>query len=90
MLFLYPFLKGGEELQRFDTVEIRAVKTDEGFIRDAPVIGRAGILRYKNADGSERIEYRPPDEAFAADSLAGIRAWSLRTMQDRFSLSVRY
>lgn len=70
--FLIPILKGGEELQRFDTVEIRAIKTDEGFIRDAPVIGRAGILRYKNPDGSDRIEYRPPDEAFAADSLASI------------------
>lgn len=57
-------------MQRFDTVAIKATKTDEGFIRDAPVIGRAGILQYMNADGSPRYEYRPPDEAFKADSLA--------------------
>lgn len=57
-------------LQRYDTVAIHATKTDEGFIRDAPVVGRAGILRYMNADGSTRYEYRPPEEAFKADSLA--------------------
>lgn len=57
---------------RFDTVEFRAQKTEEGFIRDVPVIGRTGILRYKNADGTDRYEYRPPEEAFDADSLNSI------------------
>lgn len=56
-------------MQRYDTVAIKATKTDEGFIRDAPIVGRAGILRYLNADGSTRYEYRPPEEAFKADSL---------------------
>ncbi len=49
------------------------MKTDEGFIRDKPVIGRTGILIYRNADGSERREYRPPEEAFAEDSLESLR-----------------
>lgn len=60
-------------MQRYDTNTFRATKTDEGFIMDAPIIGRAGLLRYLNADGSERWEYRPPEEAFNADSLASIR-----------------
>lgn len=57
---------------RFDTVTITATKTEEGFIRDKPIIGRVGLLKYKNADGSERVEYRPAEEAFSADSLSSI------------------
>lgn len=60
-------------MQRYDRYSFKAVKTDEGFIVDKPIIGRAGLLTYINADGSRRIEYRPPDEAFKADSLASIR-----------------
>ena len=56
-------------MQRFDTVTFAATRTAEGFIRDTPIVGRAGLLRYKNADGTDRIEYRPPEEAFKADSL---------------------
>lgn len=60
-------------MQRYDKVEISAEKTAEGFIRDAPVIGRSGILIYQNADGTERREYRPPEEAFKAESLASLK-----------------
>lgn len=59
-------------MQRYDTVAIKATKTDEGFIRDAPIIGRIGLLRYLNADGTERWEYRPPEEAFKEDSLQSL------------------
>lgn len=59
-------------MQRFDNVAFKATKTDEGFIRDTPIVGRTGILVYRNADGTERREYRPPEEAFAADSLASL------------------
>ena len=59
-------------MQRFDQVTFAATKTAEGFIRDTPIVGRAGILLYRNADGSERREYRPPEEAFKADSLASL------------------
>lgn len=54
---------------RYDRFELRATKTDEGFIRDTPIIGRTGIMTYYNHDGTKRIEYRPPEEAFDADSL---------------------
>ena len=59
---------------RYDTVPLHATKTEEGFIRDKPVIGRTGILVYQNPDGSTRKEYRPAEEAFdqqSLDSLAG-------------------
>ena len=59
-------------VQRFDNVAFKATKTDEGFIRDSPIVGRTGILVYRNADGTERREYRPPEEAFKADSLASL------------------
>ncbi len=60
-------------MYRYDRVPFKAQKTAEGFIRDKPVIGRTGILRYLNADGSERLEYRPPEEAFSPDSLATLK-----------------
>lgn len=60
-------------MQRYDTYSFKAVQTDEGFYNDSPVIGRTGILIYQNADGTTRREYRPPDEAFSADSLKSIR-----------------
>ena len=59
-------------MQRFDNVAFKATKTAEGFIRDTPIVGRTGILVYRNADGTERREYRPPEEAFKADSLASL------------------
>ena len=59
---------------RFDNVEFKAVKTEEGFIKDCPVIGRTGILTYAQPDGTIRTEYRPPEEAFAEDSLRSIEA----------------
>lgn len=60
-------------MQRFDNVAFKATKTDEGFIRDTPIVGRTGILVYRNADGTERREYRPPEEAFKADSLVSLQ-----------------
>ena len=59
-------------MQRFDQVAFAATRTAEGFIRDTPIVGRTGILLYRNADGTERREYRPPEEAFRADSLASL------------------
>lgn len=60
-------------MQRYDYYSLpKATKTDEGFIKDTPIIGRTGLLTYFNADGTKRIEYRPPEEAFNADSLASI------------------
>jgi len=59
-------------MQRYDRVAISATRTNEGFIRDAPVVGRSGILKYMK-DGKEYLEYRPPEEAFKKDSLASLQ-----------------
>lgn len=40
-------------------------------------ISRTGVLKYRNADGSERREYVPPEELFRADSMATLRTASL-------------
>lgn len=37
-------------------------------------ITRTGLLRYRTSDGSTRVEYRPPDEVFRADSLETLRS----------------
>lgn len=57
-------------VQRFDYADLKAVITDEGFLRDSPVVGRIGIQEYRNADGSIRRELRLPEEVFNADALA--------------------
>ena len=54
---------------RYDRATIRAEVTDEGFLVDSPIVGRVGIQLYKNADGTVRREFRPPEEVFKADSL---------------------
>lgn len=58
---------------RFDAVKLRAQTTPEGYLRDSPVIGRAGVQEYRRADGTVRREYRPPDVIFAAESLAAVQ-----------------
>lgn len=58
---------------RFDTVPLKATSTREGFITDTPILTRTGIFPYKNPDGTTRLEFRPPDEVFHADSLASLK-----------------
>ena len=52
----------------------RAQRTPQGGFRVNAAVGRTGILEYLRADGSKWREYRPPEEAFAADSLASLQA----------------
>lgn len=54
---------------RYDKFDIKAVKTDEGFLIDTPVITRTGIFLYRNDDGSIRRELRMPQDVFNEDSL---------------------
>ena len=54
---------------RYDRATIKAEVTEEGFLVDSPIVGRVGIQLYKNADGSVRREFRPPEEVFNSDSL---------------------
>lgn len=54
---------------RYDYIELKAEITKEGFIRDKPVVTRAGIFEYKTIDGKTKREFRPEVEVFNSDSL---------------------
>lgn len=47
-------------------------RTPTNGIRVPARIGRTGVLRYQRADGTVVREYRPPTEAFRAESLASL------------------
>jgi len=54
---------------------IRSVsKTPQGGLRVPAAVTRTGVLRYQDHEGRAWREYRPPEEVFAADSLATLRA----------------
>lgn len=55
---------------RIDKSELpKCTRTDEGYVRGEAVVTRTGVFRYRNADGSERLELRHPDDVFASASL---------------------
>lgn len=57
--------------RRYDAGEISGPEmTPEGYLRCWATIARTGIQRYKRADGSEVLEYRPASEVGKVDSLA--------------------
>lgn len=60
-------------VMRFDTAPLKATSTREGFITDTPILTRTGVFPYRNPDGSTRLEFRPPEEVFHADSLASLK-----------------
>jgi hypothetical protein len=58
---------------RYDRVPIKATRTDTGYIVDTPVLTRTGVFVYRDPQGRERREYRPPEAVFATDSLSGFK-----------------
>ena len=54
---------------RYDIIELKAEVTPEGFIRDKPIVTRAGIFEYRTVDGKTKREFRSADEVFKSDSL---------------------
>lgn len=55
---------------RLDSIPLgKAVYTEEGYLKDRPVLTSTGIFEYKNADGTVRRELRLPEEVFAPESL---------------------
>lgn len=47
--------------------------TEEGYLRDTPVVTTVGIFEYHNPDGSVRRELRLPEHVFATESLASYK-----------------
>ncbi len=43
--------------------------TEEGYLKDRPVLTSTGIFEYRNPDGTYRRELRLPEEVFAEESL---------------------
>lgn len=61
-------------VQRYDSINMPTARIDaDGFLHDSPVLTRTGVFRYRNPDGSERLEWRPPEEVFRADSLTSYK-----------------
>lgn len=59
---------------RYDVGRLdRAERTGAGGVRVPAFVTRTGVLTYRNADGTERLEFRPAEEVFAADSLRTLR-----------------
>ena len=64
--------------QRFDAGSLASPKQlPNGFLRADAYLTRTGVFRYRNADGTERREYRPPDVVFSEDSLDTLRMTAL-------------
>lgn len=62
------------KFKRYDTYSLNEAKKDEnGYYHDSAIVGRVGLLTYYNADGTKRIEYRPPKEAFDENSLKTLK-----------------
>lgn len=49
-------------------------QTPQGFYRFDAVLGRVGVMKYRNADGTIRRELRPPDEVFSRATMQS--AWA--------------
>lgn len=47
--------------------------TEEGYLRDTPVVTTVGIFEYRNPDGSVRRELRLPEHVFSPESLASYK-----------------
>ena len=59
---------------RIDLSEIpTVVETPEGYLKGESVVTRLGVFRYRNADGSERLELRHPDDILTKDSLDSLK-----------------
>jgi len=59
---------------RYDIGSLKkASRLPNGWLKVDGYLARTGIQIYRNADGSERREYRPPDEVFKADTLGSFQ-----------------
>lgn len=66
----------------------KATRTPEGWIRDRPVLTRAGVFTYRNPNGTVRREFRPPEEVFSATHLASMQGAPITTAENHNRLLV--
>lgn len=62
------------EETRYDRAEIQPgwEETPEGYLRIPATFSRAGLQRYRRADGSTAVEYRPEEEVAREDALLSL------------------
>lgn len=60
------------ETKHFDRGSYRAVHMDNGWMQAYATLTRPGVMLYRNADGTERREFRPPEEVFDKESMASL------------------
>jgi hypothetical protein len=62
--------------KRFDFVKLgsKVRKTRQGFLRVPAAFTRAGILKYRRADGTVVRELRHPDDVFEQEAMASLEA----------------
>ena len=48
------------------------VRRADGSLLVEGVLTRSGVFEYRNPDGTKRLEYRPPEEVFKADSVSTV------------------
>jgi hypothetical protein len=71
----------GAVVCRFDAAPLgKGERTQQGFLRIPAHLTRAGILKYRRADGTTVRELRPESEVFAPASLATLRACPVTDM----------
>ncbi|MBT8412476.1 MAG: DUF2213 domain-containing protein [Octadecabacter sp.] len=49
------------------------IETDEGYLRGRAIVSRVGVFRYRNADGTERMELRHPSDVLTQESLDSLK-----------------
>jgi uncharacterized protein len=60
---------------RLDKVYIpKVTKTKEGFLKGIATVTRTGVFKYRNFDGSERLELRHPDDVLLSVSLDSLKS----------------
>jgi len=60
---------------RVDRIQFPVVKkTEEGYLKGEAIVSRSGVFKYRNLDGTERLELRHPDDIFTIDSLDTLKA----------------
>lgn len=59
---------------RLDSIPLdQTYFTEEGYLRDRPILTRVGIFEYTNSDGSIRRELRLPEDVFDPASLSSYK-----------------
>lgn len=77
-------------VRRIDLGEItKPTRLDNGYLRSDARITRTGVFVYKQHDGTEVREYRPPEEVFKADTLASFNLVALTNDHPGESLTAK-